>query len=231
MNRRTFPLTRRWPRALAGAVVLLASAPVFAVGTARTALHAFLADVQVIDSQFEQTVTERNGELAEESTGSVSLAVPQRFRFEYVDPYPQLILADGERIWVYDPELEQATVRLQASAEAQSPLTLILQPEALDDSFVVTEGGQEDGMDWLLLAPKEERGDFDRLDLGFAGSELRQMRYVDPTGQSTRLEFAAWRRNPELAADHFRFQVPPGVDVIGLEEIEAGAAQVQGLGD
>jgi outer membrane lipoprotein carrier protein len=187
--------------------------------------------VQVLDSRFEQTVTERDGAIAEESVGSVSLAVPQQFRFEYEEPYPQLILADGERVWVYDPELEQATVRLQASAEAQSPLTLILQPEALDERFIVTEGGEEDGLDWLLLQPKEERGDFDRLDLGFAGTELRQMRYVDPGGQRTRLVFAQWQRNPTLDKDHFRFEPPPGVDVIGLEEIEAGEAQVQGLGD
>jgi outer membrane lipoprotein carrier protein len=231
MDRMTCSMNRKLLLMLTGAVLLLAASPLLAVGSARAALHDFLKDVEVFDSRFEQTVTERNGELGEESSGSVSLAVPQRFRFEYVEPYPQLILADGERVWVYDPELEQATVRLQASAEAQSPLTLILQPEALEESFVVTEGGQEDGLDWLLLAPKEERSDFDRLDLGFADSELRQMRYVDPTGQSTRLTFAGWRRNPELGADHFRFEPPVGVDVIGLEEIEAGAAQVQGLSD
>lgn len=224
------PMTLRWRLFCAGLLLLLA-VPVAAAGKARTALHAFLEDVQVLDSRFEQTVSERDGALAEESVGSVSLALPQQFRFEYEDPYPQLILADGERLWVYDPELEQATVRLQASAEAQSPLTLILQPEALDDSFIVTEGGEEDGLDWLLLQPKEERGDFDRLDLGFAGNALREMRYVDPSGQRTRLVFAQWQRNPTLDSAHFRFQPPPGVDVIGLEEIEAGEAQVQGLGD
>ncbi|MEZ5443135.1 MAG: outer membrane lipoprotein chaperone LolA [Lysobacterales bacterium] len=199
--------------------------------TARAALHEFLDGAQVLASEFEQTVTSGEGRVEEQSEGQVALALPQQFRFEYTTPWPQLIVADGERVWVYDPDLDQATVRLQASAEAQSPLTLILEPKAIDQRFVVTEGGEENGLQWLLLQPKEERADFDRLDLGFNAQGLGAMRYRAPGGQQTELRFAQWQRNSDLPGDYFSFEPPPGVDVIGLEELQDGAANVQGLGD
>lgn len=226
-----FPIRHRVLNGLRCALLALLLPAASAHATARQSLLDFLADVQVLASRFEQTVSDAQGRVEEQSEGAVALALPQQFRFEYESPWPQLIVADGERVWVFDPDLDQATVRLQASAEAQSPLTLILEPEAIDQRFVVTEGGEEAGLQWLLLQPREERADFERLDLGFNASGLAQMRYVAPGGQLTALSFAGWQRDPALPADHFAFQPPPGVDVIGLEEIEAGEASVQGLGD
>lgn len=225
------PIRRLLSRGCCAAVMLALPTVGLQAATARQSLLDFLADVQVLASRFEQTVSDAAGRIEEQSEGAVALALPQQFRFEYESPWPQLIVADGERVWVFDPDLDQATVRAQGSAEAQSPLTLILEPEAIDQRFVVTEGGEESALQWLLLQPREERADFERLDLGFDKDGLARMRYVAPGGQLTELQFSGWQRDPVLPADHFQFQPPPGVDVIGLEELEAGAATVQGLGD
>ena len=197
--------------------------------TARAQLESFLADVHVLKGEFEQSVVDEFGELVEDSQGELALSAPRQFRFEYQTPYPQLLIADGERLWVYDPDLEQVSVRAQSVEEANSPLTLILEPRLLDQTFVVTEGGEEHQLSWLLLTPKEERADFDRLDLGFDENGLRVMHYRDPNGQQTRLRFAHWQRDPDLPADYFAFTPPEGVDVVGMEDIDS--AQVRPLDD
>lgn len=211
------------------ALALLLIANVAVAATAREQLVAFLGDVRVLKGEFEQVVIDDLGEVIEESEGELALAAPRQFRFEYRTPYPQLLLADGEKLWVYDPDLEQVSVRAQSTEEANSPLTLILEPEALDEIFMVTEGGMEHELQWLLLTPLEQRNDFDRLDLGFDQNGLRTMQYRDPNGQRTQLRFANWQRDPALPADYFRFEPPAGVDVVGLEAIDS--AQVQPLDD
>lgn len=211
------------------ALALLLIANVAVAATAREQLVAFLGDVRVLKGEFEQVVIDDLGEVIEESEGELALAAPRQFRFEYRTPYPQLLLADGEKLWVYDPDLEQVSVRAQSTEEANSPLTLILEPEALDEIFMVTEGGMEHELHWLLLTPLEQRNDFDRLDLGFDQNGLRTMQYRDPNGQRTQLRFANWQRDPALPADYFRFEPPAGVDVVGLEAIDS--AQVQPLDD
>ncbi len=215
-------------RVILGVVLVLATQTASAA-TAREQLVSFLKDVQVLKADFVQTVVGDYGELIEESEGELALSAPRQFRFEYRQPYPQLLLADGEKLWIYDPDLEQVTVRAQSMEEANSPLTLILEPESLEQTFTVTEGGSEHELDWLLLTPTEERNDFDRLDLGFDGDGLKVMSYRDPSGQSTRLVFSNWQRDPSLATNYFAFTPPAGVDVVGLEMLDS--ANVQPLDD
>ncbi len=215
----------RFPLALS----LLLFANAASAATAREQLVVFLGEVRVLKAEFEQIVIDDLGDIVEESEGELALAAPRQFRFEYQTPYPQLLLADGEKLWVYDPDLEQVSVRAQSTEEANSPLTLILEPEALEQTFLVTEGGMEHELQWLLLTPLEQRNDFDRLDLGFDQNGLRTMQYRDPNGQRTQLRFANWQRDPALPADFFRFEPPAGVDVVGLEAIDS--AQVQPLDD
>ena len=215
-------------RFILGALLLLAT-QTSSAATAREQLVGFLLDVKVLKADFVQTVVGEYNELVEESEGELALSAPRQFRFEYTQPYPQLLLADGEKLWIYDPDLEQVTVRPQSNEEANSPLTLILEPESLDQTFIVTEGGSEHELDWLLLTPIAERNDFDRLDLGFDQNGLKVMSYRDPSGLSTRLVFSDWQRDPGLAADYFAFVPPAGVDVVGLELIDS--ANVQPLDD
>ena len=187
-----------------------------AVAGARDDLAQFTKGLTGLDGSFTQQVYDAGNRLKETSMGQVQLSVPRLFRWEYVKPYPQLIVADGNKVWIFDPDLEQVTVRAQGAEEQNSPLAALFEPATLDQRFVVKETGQSDGLDWLSLTPKnDEDASFRSARLGFAGAKLMRMEVDDAVGQSTRIEFSQWQRNPRFAADTFKYTPPEGVDVIG----------------
>ncbi len=183
---------------------------------ARDRLATFTTDLKGLDGQFTQQVYDGRGQLKETSSGRVALSAPRLFRWEYRQPYEQLIVADGRNVWVYDPDLEQATVRPQGVEEQNSPLSALIDPAGLDRQFQVTETGQADGLEWLDLAPREE-GDasFQSARLGWSAGGLERMEIVDVVGQRTEIRFSGWQRNPGFAAGTFRFIPAAGVDVVG----------------
>ena len=197
--------------------------------TARQQLDAFSKGVQGLSARFEQRVYSPNGELNETSTGSVQLKAPRQFRWEYEKPFPQLLVADGDHIWIYDPDMEQVTVRQQSLEEQNSPLAMLIDPGELERQFNVSEGGQGQGLDWLVLVPKKpDEAPFDRARLGFGPRGLVKMELFDGLGQRTVMGFSTWKRNPAFTAATFRFKVPEGVDVVG--EV-ADSAEVTPLAD
>lgn len=201
---------------------------VSAADDARETLEAFTTGLKGLDGRFTQQVFDPDGRLAEETSGRVALAAPRQFRWEYEQPFPQLILADGDRVWIYDPELEQVQVRPQGAEEQQSPLTALIDPLELERQFTITDGGRSDGVRWIELTPKTPDAPFSSCRLGFSGGELVGMETVDSLNQHTRIAFSGWSLNPEFAPDVFRFALPPGVDVIGDA---TDAAQVIPLGE
>lgn len=187
-----------------------------AMAGARDDLTQFTKGLTGLDSSFTQQVYDANGKLKETSTGQVQVAVPRMFRWEYVKPYPQLIVADGTKVWIYDPDLEQVTVRAQGDEEQNSPLAALFAPATLDKRFVVKETGAKDGIDWLSLAPKsEEDASFRSARLGFVDAKLVRMEVEDAVGQNTKIAFGTWKRNPDFAPGTFKYAPPKGVDVIG----------------
>lgn len=183
---------------------------------ARDDLNAFTKGLKGLDGDFVQQVYTSQGKLKETSSGQVQLSVPRLFRWEYTSPYPQLIVADGEKVWIYDPDLAQVTVRPQGLEEQSSPLAALFEPARLDAMFVVEESGSAGGLSWLKLTPKEGReASFRSARLGFDDASLVKMEVVDAIGQRTEIEFAEWERNPGFAADTFKYTPPKGVDVIG----------------
>lgn len=196
--------------------LLLASGLVHA--GARDSLDAFTRDLKGLQGDFSQQVFDARGREKETSSGHVALSAPKRFRWEYVKPYAQLIVADGAKVWVYDPDLKQVTVRPQGAEEQNSPLAALTDPKKLDANFAIAEQGREGGLEWLELSPKR-KGDsgFERARLGFDGAVLAKMQIVDGLGQRTEIAFSGWRRNPAFAASTFRFTPPEGVDVVGAE--------------
>lgn len=187
-----------------------------ALGGARDNLKSFTAGLKGLDGQFTQQVYDVRGKLKETSSGRVALSAPRLFRWEYAKPYPQLIVADGKKVWVYDPDLQQVTVRGQGSEEQNSPLSALIDPTKLDKQFNVSESGSADGLQWLTLAPKSE-GDagFQSARLGFGDNGLIRMEVLDAAGQSTRISFSDWKRNPSFAAGTFKYTPGKGVDVVG----------------
>jgi outer membrane lipoprotein carrier protein len=187
-----------------------------AMAGARDDLSAFTHGLKGLDGQFTQQVVDANGKLKESSSGRVALAAPRLFRWEYTKPYAQLIVADGQRVWVYDPDLQQVTRRPQGGEEQNSPLAALIDPSRLDRDYVIVDAGQRDGLDWLTLTPRNaSQNGFTSARLGFDRSGLARMRIVDALGQTTTIAFRDWKRNPAFAAGTFRFVPGKGVDVVG----------------
>nr|WP_233198869.1 MULTISPECIES: outer membrane lipoprotein chaperone LolA [Luteimonas] len=198
-------------------MVLVAGAA-HAAGT-RDQLDRFTRGLTGLQGQFAQQVTDPNGRVRETSSGSVALSAPRLFRWEYVKPYPQLIVADGRTVWVFDPDLQQVTRRSQGSEEQDSPLAALIDPSRLDRDFIVEEAGTANGLGWLELKPKQaENAAFQDARLGFSNAGgLARMEILDALGQRTVITFTDWRRNPTFPADTFRYTPPAGVDVVGEE--------------
>ena len=182
---------------------------------ARDQLDAFSKGLKGLDGQFSQQVFDPRGKQKEASTGRVAVSAPRLFRWEYVKPYPQLIVADGKTVWVYDPDLQQASKRPQGVEEASSPLAILLDPAKLDRDFTVKEAGASNGIEWLQIAPKQADAAFKTAKLGFGKAGLAEMEYVDALGQRTKISFSGWKRNPGFAKGTFTYVPAKGVDVIG----------------
>lgn len=196
-------------------ITLLLAASAGAHAGARDALDAFTRGLKGLDGQFTQQVFDARGKQKEVSSGRVAVSAPRLFRWEYTQPYAQLVVADGKTVWVVDPDLNQATRRPQGPEEASSPLAILLEPARLDRDFVVKDGGIEDGIAWLEIAPRSADAGFKTARLGFSAGQLARLEYVDALGQRTVIAFSGWQRNPAFARDTFRYVPGKGVDVIG----------------
>lgn len=209
------PIIRSIAVAVTLAVGALVAAP--ADAGARDELKRFTGNLQGLDGQFSQQVTDNRGRVKERSTGRVALATPRQFRWEYKTPHAQLIIADGRRVWAYEPDLEQVTVRAQGEQEQNSPLAALIDPALLERQYDLSEeAAPRDGLNWLSLSPKQGvDASFDYAALGFGANGLARMEILDTLGQRTVISFTGWQRNPRFAADTFRFTPPAGVDVVG----------------
>ncbi len=182
---------------------------------ARARLDAFAKDLNAVSGSFEQTVFDGSSGKTKTSRGTLGLKAPRQFRWETNTPFKQTIVADGDKVWVYDPDLEQVSVRPQGTEEAHSPLTVLTDLSQLDRDFTTSEQGERDGFVWLRLKSKDKEPQFEYAELGFDAAGLSRMVFKDAFGNQTEIRFSAWQRNPKLAADTFRFTPPKGVDVIG----------------
>jgi outer membrane lipoprotein carrier protein len=195
-------------------VLLLVSSGAHADG-ARARLDAFAKDLRSVSATFEQTVVDAKGGSRKTTKGTLALKAPRLFRWDTTAPYKQLIVADGEKVWIYDADLEQVSVRAQGTEEAHSPLTVLTDLSQLDRDFTTSEQGEHDGLTWLRLKSKDKEPQFAYADLGFDAGGLERMQFEDTLGDKTEIRFSGWRKNAPLPADNFRFTPPKGVDVIG----------------
>ena len=207
MKRLMFVLSTLW---------LIASLPAYAAtGPARARLDAFATGLHSLTGHFSQTLTNANGQASKISFGTLALEAPREFRWDTLKPYKQTIVADGGRVWMYDPELEQVTVRKQNTEEAHSPLTVLTDLKQLDKEFKASERGERDGLVWLRLTSTSKDPQFAWVDLGFDANGLARMAFRDQLGSSTVISFSDWHRNPALPLGTFTFVPPKGADVIG----------------
>jgi outer membrane lipoprotein carrier protein len=190
-------------------------APAAAEDTAGPAqLRQFLAETVTLQARFSQVLLEADSARAQVSEGVFYLHRPQRFRWDYASPAPQLVVADGEHLWLYDPDLEQVTVRRLDDGLSATPAMLLSGAGALEDSFRIGAAYREEGIDWIELAPLSDAADFAGVRVGFKQGRLASMELMDALGQTTVIQFSDVQVNPTLDPALFQFSPPPGTDVI-----------------
>ena len=201
------------------AAATLAAISTWAQADGLTSLEQFMKNSHAGEAGFTQTVTspakEGQAPRVKTSSGSFAFQRPGKFRWEVVKPYAQLLVGDGEKVWIYDPDLLQVTVKKVDAAIGSTPAALLVGGDALEKNFTLAEAGTREGLDWVEAIPKSPDSGFEKLQLGFEGSELKGMQLQDNFGQTTSLAFSRIEHNPSIAATQFRFTPPAGVDVIG----------------
>jgi outer membrane lipoprotein carrier protein len=177
---------------------------------------SFVSGTQSARASFDQKVFDKGGRLTQEARGSFVFQRPGRFRWVYEKPADQVIVGDGERVWIYDRELNQVTVRKLSAALGSTPAALLSGSADVAKAFELSDAGSRDGLDWLQAVPRDRDAGFERMRIGFGpGGRLQAMELVDHFGQTTRLRFSALERNPKVDPAEFRFDPPKRADVLG----------------
>ena len=181
-------------------------------------LHQFLESTKTLRAGFTQIVVAKNGTRPQQSSGVMIFSRPGKFRWQIEKPYSQLLVSDGEKVWIYDPDLRQVTVKKVGNALGGTPAALLAGESGgkntLEKSFTLREAGEREGLDWVEAVPKTQESGFEKLRLGFAGNDLKAMELFDNFGQTTSLYFSNLERNLVVAASLLSFKPPAGVDVI-----------------
>lgn len=199
---------------LLGSTPSLASAQELSVEQGRERLNHFLENVSTLSARFTQTMFSAEGDSQQSSSGVLLLKRPNRFRWDYQLPFPQLVLADGEKLWSVDPDLEQAVVRKLDDSLAASPAVLLSGGRDLEEVFTIELVKQDEGLLKVYLAPREAGSDFQALCLGFMDDRLVRLELVDNLDQVTRIDFSEVVVNPDLDDESFHYVPPEGMDVI-----------------
>ena len=201
-------------RCFASALVAYALTASFAASAAPVdTLREFVREVKSGHAQFTQTVTSPDGAKKKSSSGSFDFARPNRFRFAYAKPFEQTIVADGEKVWIYDRDLNQVSSRRITQALGATPAAL-LAGGSLDKEFDLSNLPARDGLEWAEAKPKAKDGAFQSVRVGFRGKDLAALEIVDSFGQLSLLRFEAFAANAAMPAETFRFTPPAGADVI-----------------
>lgn len=178
-------------------------------------LRQFVRDTQTARTPFTQVVTDKNGRVVQTVSGQFDLARPGRFRWSVDKPYKQLLVGDGQKVWVFDPDLNQVIVRNMGDALGASPAALLAGKADVESAFTWKDQPVADGLDWLQATPLSKESTFSEIRLGFDANGLVALELFDAFGQKSVVRFTAFERNPKLAPELFKFSPPKGADVIG----------------
>ncbi|WP_090829524.1 outer membrane lipoprotein chaperone LolA [Nitrosovibrio tenuis] len=195
--------------------LLLCSMASTAEASAIGSLKNFIRETRTVRSVFSQTVLDRNMQVVQKGGGTMQFERPGKFRWVYEKPYKQLIVGDGLKVWFYDNDLNQVTMRNLDVAIGSSPAALLAGSSDIENSFELSEMGSEGDTEWLEAKPKARESTFEWVRLGFSREGiLKAMELHDNFGQTTVLTFSRLERNPRIAPELFKFSPPEGADVI-----------------
>jgi outer membrane lipoprotein carrier protein len=203
-------------RLLLISLLLLLQHAAFA-GPGREALDEFLDGLSTLQAKFEQSVLDTENATSGQMFGVFLLDRPGRFRWDYVAPRKQVILADGRDVWIIEEELKQVTRHLQRWALKGTPAAFLAMDEPVDKDFEIVEIGERKGMQWLELIPRDAESDLNRVLLAFADKELKHMELNDKFGQISRFTFFEVQRNQPIDPDLFVYEGQDDWDVLQVE--------------
>jgi outer membrane lipoprotein carrier protein len=177
-------------------------------------LRAFIEQTRSARAIFTQTVADSKGQITQQASGTVQFQRPGKFRWTYSKPYEQLIVGDGEQLWIYDKDLNQVTQRKLDKALGSSPAALLAGADDIEKHFSLNALGKKGKLDWLEVKPYDEDSLFDKVRLGFNRNTLEVMELYDHFGQKTTIILSKLERNPVTPGDTYTFTVPDGADVV-----------------
>ena len=183
--------------------------------SAQIELEKFLDNTKSLSARFQQKLVDKYGFLLQQSTGSLSMQRPGKFYWNYILPYPQKIISNGKKIWMYDSELEQVNIRPYDQVLDSSPVNLLDKNQKLDIEFIVEDMPDGHGQSWIRLIPKAIESDFKEMQIGLKNSAIKTMRFIDNFEQQTEIEFEQLVVNPKFNMSYFEFDAPKGADVVG----------------
>lgn len=201
----------RWSKAL-GAFALSMSLPATASGL--DDFLAFNGATRTATANFEQQVFDRSGKVVERASGTFAFARPGKFRWTYEKPHKQVLVGDGVRLWIHDPDLNQVTVKRIDNAISSTPAALLAGRDDITALFTLRDAGTDEGLSWVEATPKAADTGFERVRLGLQGKTLAAMELYDQLGGHTMLRFSDLKANAPVSADTFKFTPPKGADVL-----------------
>jgi len=184
-------------------------------GPARTMLEQFSTGLTNLQLEFTQTVRSQDGRIQDQTHGNAWLQKPDKLRWVYGGEFPEIIVADGQNVWIHDVTLEQVTIKPQSHSVADTPLLILTDLSQLDQQFLVKELGEFENMSLLELSSREGESEFERILMGLDTGGIRMMVMEDAFGQRTEIRFSNIIRNGQIEQQQFSFIPPEGVDVVG----------------
>lgn len=176
--------------------------------------RSFVQGMQSARADFAQTVTDARDKVVSQTSGQLIFQRPGKFRWTYTKP-EQVIVGDGKKVWLFDADLNQVTVRRLEAAFSSTPAALLAGRQDVEAAFTLVAGGQAEGMNWVIADPKSKDAGIEKIRMGFVGAELRAMELSDAFGNKTRINLSKVERNPKIDAKEFTFVPPKGADVVG----------------
>ena len=203
---------RRFAIAALAALFPLSPFPSFAGGL--DDFLSFNSGTKTATARFEQQVFDRGGKVIERASGTFAFARPGKFRWTYEKPHKQLLVGDGQKLWIHDPDLNQVTVKRIGQAISSTPAALLAGRDDITKLFTLRDAGTADGLNWVEASPRAQDTGFERVRLGLQGKSLAAMELFDQLGGRTMLRFSELKANAPVGADTFVFTPPKGADVL-----------------
>jgi len=182
-------------------------------------LNAFVNNVSSMSSEFSQVVLDKKGSKLQDVEGVMLFKRPNKFRWDYLKPYQNQIISDGDRLYMYDQDLRQVSINSIAKVGGSTPL-LIIAGKNIEKYFTLknieSQAGDESSQNikWVEAIPKEEGAGFSKVMLGLTENKLSVMKIVDAFEHITTISFKNAKYNVSLSNNDFLFKLPNGVDVV-----------------